>query len=87
MASSVPVLTLSTQEVDALAQYFRSIAAAGSFPPDSGSYSGNIPDLIAIVSRLDKGFAGVNSLDPTASGLQFVTGLESPSGINDLVSS
>jgi hypothetical protein len=81
---SSPVVSLSQQEVAALAEYFKSITAAGSFPPDSSSYSGNIPDLIAVVSRLqvDKGFASATS-DPAgaASGL-----LEFPSGVNDLVS-
>ena len=72
-------VSLSQQEVAALADYFESVTAAGSFPPDSSLYSGNIPDLIAVVSRLDKGFALV---DPAASGLV----LASPSGINNLVS-
>ena len=70
-------VSLSQQEVAALADYFESVTAAGSFPPDSQAslYSGNIPDLIAVVSRLDKGFALV---DPAASGLV----LASPSGLS-----
>lgn len=79
---SSPAVTLSQQEVAALTDYFKFITAAGSFPPDSSFYSGNIPDLMAIVSRLDKGFAtgSAISLDPAAGGL-----LASSSGINDLV--
>ena len=89
MASESPVFSLSTQEVAALAEYFRIITAAGSFPPGSGSYSGNIPDLNAVVSRLDTAFLDSLdlSLDPT--GLQLATPGpgESPSHINDVVSS
>lgn len=87
-------LSLSTREIAALAQYFQSISAAGSFPPGSDSYSGNIPDLIAVVSRLDKDFVDSLGLpgQAGAAGLQFETvaplsGLESSSPIIDLVSS
>ena len=57
-----PAITLSTPDVAALAQFFRTITAAGSFPPASGSYSGNVSDLICAVSHLDKMF--MDSLDP-----------------------
>jgi hypothetical protein len=58
--------SLSSQEVTALAEYFRYITAEGSFPPDSGSYSGNIPDLRAAVLRLDEGLE--NAGHSTARG-------------------
>ena len=83
MASPSAVLSFSTSEIAALAQYFRSIASAGSFPP--GSYSGNIADLRAVVSHVDQMF--VDSLDPPGPSAPPVSGLESLSCPNDLVSS
>jgi hypothetical protein len=49
-------LHLTPQKVVALVQYFLSVGSSGTFPPGSGSYSGNIEDLLAVILHLKHSF-------------------------------